>query len=281
MHKKIILVTGGSSYLGLSFLDFVLKVEENIKIYSTYNNNKPKLNNKKLKWIKLDINNINQNFDIYKSVEFIIHLAWSNLENFNSKSHISKILPSHKFFFRKLLSQNKKIKKIIVIGTCLEYGLKYKNCLDESLKPDPNTPYGFAKYELYKYLKDLKPIYKYKLDWCRLFYVYGKAGVRNSLWKKFINQKTLIIRQPSTIRDFIHVDDIAVIIKKMIFSDYENDVINICSGQKNTIKNLIKLWVSKYNSKIKVNFIEEKKTKYQNFWGCTSKLNKFLNMRHN
>ena len=275
--SKIILITGGSSYLGLAFLNLLLKNNKNIKVISTYYKNRPRLRNKNLKWKKLNISNKRHNLYNFKSISFIIHFAWSYLEDFNDKSHITETLPHHKLFFQEIIKQNKKIEKILVIGTCLEYGSIYKNCLNENFKPNPDTPYGIAKYQLYEFLINLKKIHNYKLDWCRLFYVYGNQGVRNSLWKKFLNQKNLLIRQPSTIRDFIHVDEISNIIYKMIFSTKENKIINICSGKKITIKKLLNLWIIKFNSQIKVKFIKERKKKYHNFWGSTAKLNKFLN----
>lgn len=278
--SKIILITGGSSYLGLTFLKLLLKNKKNIKVISTYYKNKPKIKNKNLKWVKLDINNRNLNFLKFISVSYIIHFAWNYLKDFNDKSHITKALPNHKFFFQEVIKQNKNIKKILVIGTCLEYGSIYKDCLNENFKPKPDTPYGIAKYQLYKFLINLKKFHNYQLDWCRLFYVYGNEGIRNSLWKKFLNQKNLIIRQPSTIRDFIHVDEISLIIFKMIFSNTENNIINICSGKKITIEKLLNLWRLKYGSFIKIKFIKEKKKKYQNFWGSVFKLNKFLNSQN-
>ena len=120
--SKIILITGGSSYLGLSFLSHLLKNKKNIKIISTYYKNKPKLKNKNLKWLKLNINKQNLNFHNFKSLSYIIHFAWNYLSDFNNNSHITRALPNHKFFFQEIIKQNKNLKKILVIGTCLEYG---------------------------------------------------------------------------------------------------------------------------------------------------------------
>ena len=272
MNSKTVLITGGSGYVGLKLVQKLSKFK-NLKIIATYHKNKPDLIKKNLKWVNLNILKDNIDYTIFKEVDYLYHLAWNGLDDFSDVIHLTNILPKHKKFLKKLISINPSLKKIIVIGTCLEYGSIYRGKLKENLKPIPDISYGIAKYKLYLFLKKLKNDYNFKLDWCRLFYVYGGDGIRNSLWKSLITKKKLNIKQPGTIRDFIHVNKIALILIKIAFDNRQFDILNVCSGKNWTIKRLIKNWIRVYKLPIKVNFDESDIKIFENFWGDTSKLN--------
>lgn len=251
MQKKI-LITGASGYIGNVLLKKIIK-KKNVKIIATYHKKKPLLSSDNLEWYKLDISKKRFNKKILSNIEYLIHLAWSNLNNFDDKKHINKVLPNHIFFLNKLISINR-FKKIIISGTCFEYGNNYNGMVSENFTANPNIEYGKAKYLLYKEILKLKKKYNFQFDWLRIFYVYGYSGVRKSLWKQLNKSKSINIKNPYFIRDFIHVDKITYFIQKLIFINKSYDILNICSGKSWIIKRTIIYWKKKYNLKIKLSF---------------------------
>lgn len=251
MSKKI-LVTGASGYIGKILIKRIVK-KKNIKILATYCNNKPIFKSKNLDWFKLDISNKKFDLGKFSNIDYLVHLAWSSLDNFDDKRHLSIILPKHIYFLSRIIKLNN-FKKIIIAGTCLEYGDKYQGKLSEELKSNPNINYAKAKFNLYKEVFKLKKKYRFKFDWLRIFYVYGYSGVRNTLWRQMNKKSSLTINYPNSIKDFIHVDEIVNNLYKLIFINKSYNIINVCSGKCWNLKRTINYWKKKYNLKIKVSF---------------------------
>ena len=171
MNSKTVLITGGSGYVGLKLVQKISKFK-NLKIIATYHKNKPDLIKKNLKWVNLNILKDNIDYTIFKEVDYLYHLAWNGLDDFSDVIHLTNILPKHKKFLKKSISINRSLKKIIVIGTCLEYG-KRNGQLKENMRSYPSLPYAKAKLKLLMFLKSYKKKKKFNLTWLRLFYNYG------------------------------------------------------------------------------------------------------------
>jgi dTDP-6-deoxy-L-talose 4-dehydrogenase (NAD+) len=150
MTKKInILLTGASGFIGEHLIKELQKKSNLILSY-----NKKKINNdKNYSVIKLDLNKTNyKKIKKLGKIDTLIHLAWDNLDNFQSKIHIKKNLSKHKNFIKKMI--NLGCKNIIITGTCYEYGLR-EGKLTERLNVKPVVNYAIAKNELRKFLEKL------------------------------------------------------------------------------------------------------------------------------
>lgn len=85
MNNKVLLITGGSSEIGINIINKFLK--KNIKVIAHYNFNLPKLSHKNLKWIQFDFSNpekISEFFikvkDLNCEIDFLV-LASGIIEN--------------------------------------------------------------------------------------------------------------------------------------------------------------------------------------------------------
>ena len=156
----------------------------------------------------------------------MIYLAWGNLNNFNSDLHIKKELPKHYANINKLAKIG--MKNILLSGTCFEYKKK-EGIMNENSKIDPSTKYGLAKDKLRKKLNILKKIYKFKLSWMRIFYIYGHKRDNNNLWSQLIKfskikkNKKFNMSSGEQFRDYIHVKDlskniVSIALKKKLWS---------------------------------------------------------------
>jgi dTDP-6-deoxy-L-talose 4-dehydrogenase (NAD+) len=111
-----------------------------------------------------------------------IHCAWGNVRDTHSLKHIEEELINNYFTIKSIVEYG--IKKILITGTCHEYGLQY-GPLKPSTPTAPITPYGIAKDTLHKLLRALQPQKHFELIWVRLFYMYGDGQNENTILSLF------------------------------------------------------------------------------------------------
>ncbi len=278
-----IAVTGGSGFIGNNLLKILVKNKKNqiINLYRSKKFNHPRVQN-----IKFDLNKkMNKNF--YQNIgkpEYLIHLAWDKLDNYDSKIHL-KILKQNIIFFKNFF--NSPFKKIFVMGTCFEYG-KRSGELKENFKTKPNNHYSKSKDKLKKILFNLFKKKKTLILWGRLFYVFGENQNSRTLYgqiNKSIKGKKKIFNMSrgDQTRDYLYINDVVNIIINLIKKSHKSDVINICSGRPVSLKKLVNDWLKKKKYKIKINYghYEYSKNEAKNFWGNSDKLKKILKSNEN
>ena len=181
-----ILVTGATGFVGTHLITELLKYDHQI-IAAVRNKNSLKDLHDKIKIIEFDLDNLQTGKNYLSeldSPDLLIHLAWQGLPNYKSAFHVEKNLPSHSAFLKNMVDNG--LKKLVVTGTCFEYGMK-DGCLSEETVSDPQNPYAIAKDKLRKFLEDMQLHRSYNLKWIRLFYMYGKGQNANSLLSQLEN----------------------------------------------------------------------------------------------
>ena len=274
-----ILVTGAGGFIGLRVCQ-LLKKKKNTEIIGTYNSNKPKIKNI-----------INKKFDIYKRKKnfykffnkpsILIHLAWSDLDDFNSQNHLKK-LSAQKIFLKNIIKNG--LKNLVVAGTCFEYAKK-NGKHSELDKTKPLTNYGKSKDLLRKFLFRLKRKYKFNITWVRIFYMYGKNYNRETLTNLLINSKRnkkYIQLNKNIKRDFLDVKQVAYRIILLSLKQKNFGVVNICSGKQLSLKSLVKILKNKYKIQPLVKFKNMKNRIYEpkNFYGDTNKFNRIIKINY-
>ena len=271
-----IAVTGGSGFIGRNFINYIQK-KKNVDIVNIYNKNN--LKHPRVKNIKLDLNKkIDKNIFIKLGrPEYLIHLAWSELDNYDSKTHF-KTYRNHLNFIKKFKNTN--IKKIFILGTCSEYG-KRNGELRESFKSKPLNNYAKSKDRLRNSLQKYFSKDKIVILWGRLFYVFGEGQNERTLFGQINNaitmkKKYFNMSKGNQIRDYLDVKDVAKLLFRVLESTKKTTIINICSGKPISLKNLIKKWLKKRKSKlnIKYGYYRNSKKEADRFWGSVTKLKK-------
>lgn len=271
-----IAITGGNGFIGSEVLKLLAK-KKNIETINLYH--KKKSNIKGIVNIKFDYKKKNKNlFTKIGRPDIFIHLAWDSLADHFSKNHFHNSKFSYSFIV-KLLERG--LKKIFIIGTCFEYGVKRKGCLKENFKTTPSNPYAKAKDNLRKklflYLKNKKK--DSILTWGRLFYIYGKDQNSNTLYGQFLkavkNKAKIFNMSPGDqMRDYLHVHEVAKYILILSIYNKQSDVFNICSGKPRKLQKIVLDWKKTYNSKIDLNlgYYNYSPKEPLHFWGNNKKL---------
>ena len=304
--KKKIIITGGLGFIGSKLIKKLIKKykiiiidRSNSRLYKKYNS---------IKIINCDLTNYNLLKKIkFKNIHCLIHLAGQ------SSGPRSYDIPELDLKLNLLSTINivnfcklNKIKKIVFSSSFTVYGdVKNKEQLSEKQKCDPKSFYAISKYASEKYLEKL--CQKYKIGWniLRFFNVYGPGQdlSRNdqgivSIFLDLIrnNNKIPVKGSLDRFRDLIYIDDVIdSIILVIKDKTHINEIYNIGTGKKTTVKDLIQRIAKLYKKekKLKISFSKptpgdllgcyaniQKAKKHLNFkpsTGITEGLNQFKN----
>ena len=252
-----IFITGASGFIGTHLVESLLN--NNFKVICLVRN--PLKNSNLLKkgavLIKGSIEDFSDEiFNDYK-IDVLFHLAWHLVNKVNSVEHLETHYKGQKYFLNKVL--NSSIKKIIIAGSCFEYGMQ-NGLMSTKNKTIPITKYGIAKNKLRKLIEKKSSIYPNKtFFWTRIFYVYGEGQNSKSLYPSLVKaiknkDKSFNLSRGFQIRDFIHVKDVT---KKLIsFLDIDNKgffLHNICSENPKSVREFVEMILKKNNYNLKLN----------------------------
>ena len=248
-NKKIIGYTGKDSFLAKSFIK---KYSEDF-VFRKYKKNINDLNSFK-KWI-------NNNKDINILINFASITSTVKCDKNKSLALRTNSLAPIKMM--KIIN-NLKLKNFtyfLAISSSHVFKKSFKKLNENSLKL-PNNYYGTTKLKLENYIKDNRNDFFFRIGVARIFNYYNKTSTKgffvNDIIRKLRNNNNPIkFKKINTYRDFISIDDISSALFKMIKIKYNNDL-NICSGKKTFLPDIINLLNNKIRNK-KVIFDKKKK----------------------
>ena len=209
--KNIIIVTGGAGFVGSNLIEYLLKKTKkkivSIDNYST-GSKKNHINNKRVKYLKLDTSKIDRLYSQKKRIHTIFHFGefariYQSFKNFD-KCFESNTLGTKAIF--KFCLDNKI--KLIYSATSASLGNSGK---DKNL-----SPYAFTKSKNLELLENFKKWFNFKFEVIYFYNVYGPRqikkgematviGIFEDLYKK---KKPLTIVRPGTqTRRFTHIND--------------------------------------------------------------------------
>lgn len=246
-----ILITGAAGFVGSNILNEINDGKNNITVFDNlktgFIDNLPK----NVNFIKIDCSDekileMNIRFDC------IIHVAGQASKEGSFKD-VFYDLNSNTKSTLVLLEYAKKIncKRFIFISTvCVYGGTTNPGIYNENNEIKFDTFYSIHKHTSEKYLTLYKKHYDIDYTIFRLFTCYGPGqdltnmskGMVGIYLSQFLNKDTDVIvkGELDRYRDFIYVKDVSFIIKdainnKLLF----NDVFNLGSGKKTTIKEVL------------------------------------------
>lgn len=279
-NMKKILVTGATGFIGNYVIKELLKLNvEVIATSASFNKASDFGWFSKVKYIPFNFEAFNATEDYYqffKEPDALIHLAWEGLPNYKSSFHCDINLPRHLALLKNMIENG--LRDITVTGTCFEYGIK-EGCLNENMPSDPNNSYAFAKDNLRKQLQEFQKKNDFKLRWIRLFYMYGKGQNSNSLFSQLDkalanNDEMFNMSGGEQLRDYLPVETVAAYTVKIAMQNEVEGIINCCSGQPISIKQLVKKYLAESGKHIELNLGYYPYTDYEPmaFWGNNKKL---------
>ncbi len=253
-----VLITGATGFIGRKIVETLKAENIEILVLIRTSASEYKIANPELHVIESSIENISEDKLLDLKIDTIIHFAWANVSKVMLESHITEELASQKQFLLKAM--NCGVKKIIISGSCFEYG-KINGALDvNKIIPEPNTCYGIAKNNLRIWLEDyVKEMPDIAVAWMRIFYAYGEGQHERSLYAQLIksienDEKTFNMSRGFQIRDFISVDEIALAVLNNLMNLKPGfKLLNICSGNPVSVRELVEDILRKNNAEMQLN----------------------------
>lgn len=210
----------------------------------------------------------------------LIHLAWEGLPNYRADRHLDSELPVQKAFLEACIRSG--LKHLVVTGTCFEYGMQ-AGALHEGVPASPITTYGKAKDSLRRELERLQGQQEFGLTWLRMFYLYGPGQAPTSLFSQLRNAvathaRTFAMSPGDQIRDFMPVEDAANSIAQLALHGIDGGIVNLCSGQPETVINMVRRWLRDWNASLELQLGAYAYPDYEpfTFWGTRAKLDGLL-----
>jgi len=296
-----VLVTGCAGFLGYHICDELLKINNSTSIigidsindYYSQGIKKKRLKdlkeNKNFLFYKIDISNKKKLKKIFNDHKFeiIIHLAAQAGVRHALKDPESYLDSNIKGFLN--LVDNLKtntVKKFIFASSSSVYGEGKKFPQSEEMKPKPINIYSSTKLLNEEIIRDYSNISKIKFIGLRFFTIYGSHGRPDmflfKLLKSIFKKNSFYLNNYGNhLRDFTHVDDVKMIIKKLIDKKIKTkfQIFNVCSNNPISVLKLTSD-VSKITStNPKIVKIKRHKADVLKTHGSNIKIKKYLNIK--
>lgn len=235
--------------------------------------------------IRADLKDLAKIKDVIKTFapEACIHCAWQGIPDYGED--VSKLNLFNSISLVDLLFKETSCKKLIISGSCFEYG-KIKGICREPETGMPSQFFTWAKQSLYSYTDLMAKNNDRSLIWFRMFYVYGPnqriGSLIPSLVSSFQDRKKLKINKPFNANDFIYMPDAAKAYKLALEKDVVSGIYNIGSGGSTRVIDICRLVEEKLLSSTSISDEIEKnceRTQDVNFYADASKTQKLLGFR--
>ena len=247
--KNLIIVTGGSGFVGSNLIKTLLKkTNKNIISLDNYSsgNKKNHIKDDRVKYLKADTINISKHLkNVKKQIHSIFHFG-----------EFSRIYQSFKKFDECFKSNS--IGSNAVFKFCLKNDIKLiYSATSASLGNNGNdknlSPYAFTKSKNLELLENLRKWFNFKFEVIYFYNVYGPGQIKvgdmatvvGIFENQYSNNKPLTIVKPGTqTRRFTHIDDT---INTCIEAWKKNKCLHYSISHKESysIKNLAKMFKTK------------------------------------
>lgn len=270
--KKNILIIGSTGFMGQNIIEKLLDTECNMILLVRDSSKVPNhfYNHGSITIIKINLKNIIslKKCIINHDINIVIHLASglipsSSYKEFNKEMN-EIIIPTYTLL--EYLSENNI--KIVFFSSG---GTIYGNVKEESVKEDhvlrPINYYGYSKLMIENHIQFLHRTKNLSFLILRPSNVYGKhqrldaqqGFIAVAIGKLLSNSPLEIWGDGEVIRDYIDVEDLALLTNKIINSDITNKILNIGSGQGTSLNQIIKYLEINTGKRIKVHYKNSRK----------------------
>ena len=212
----------------------------------------------------------------------VIHIAWQDIPDYSQRK--SRLNLNLSIDFLDFILDDTDCKKIIVSGSCWEYGKKQGAC-NESDPVNIESYFTWAKHALNQYLSIKCAEKGVALNWFRIFYIYGPGQREWSLIPTLIKSigeaKSPSLNSPMNKNDFVYVSDVALAFAKAVEMDLPSGIYNLGSGESTSVYDVCRIVEKQLLGSTTIShnvMYNGAETESVNFWADMSKTKEELNM---
>ena len=239
-----ILVTGATGFIGRPVLDLLTRNDHQVLALVRPPHDVAGIENSSVRCLRGDLADLASLKPEIRSFdpEAVIHLAWQGIPDFSPS--LCQLNLSQSIALIDLLIKETRCQKIVMSGSCYEYGRSQGPC-EESQLTAPASFFTLAKSSLYQYASLRCQEKKISCVWMRPFYVYGpgqrKKSLIPTLIDAFSNQTAPGINNPFNANDFIYVEDVAEGFCRAAGTDVPSGIYNLGSGHATSVIDICEL----------------------------------------
>ena len=253
MEQKKYIVTGGAGFIGSHIVDALIARGDSVVVIDDLSSGNIENINKKAVFHRVDIRDVDALRKVFdQSVQGIFHCAAIVSVQY-SIEHPEETEMINVEGTRNVLkvASEKGVIRVIFCSSAAVYGETTETAVNESVKANPQSPYGKDKLEgeieCIRYAKDTN----LETVILRYFNVFGTRQRGDSSYAgviaRFIELRNeskplTIFGDGSQTRDFVNVKDVvSANLKAMDTSSISGEVINIGSGKATSVKEIAKI----------------------------------------
>lgn len=227
-------------------------------------------------------------FDLYNSnswnnllgcnPETAILLSWPGLPNVQKSFHITQNLMATVQLVEQLV--NAGIKRIVIAGTCYEYGLQ-NGAMHEDQSTNPFNLYAVAKDSLRRVVASLCDQHHVIWCWLRIFYAYGEGQNPQSFIPSLeqaiqAGKGTFPMSSGRQLLDFVSVDEVANQLLLLALHPKAAGIYNGGSGSPQSLREVAEGRIAALGSSIQLSLGVYPDRSYEPlaFWADMTRLNK-------
>ena len=167
--------------------------------------------------------------------EWCIHLAWDGLPDY-SVARCQANLDANVRLLQTLVRA--RVQRVVVAGSCWEYGSAV-GAVREETSPIDCGVFAATKHAVRRTLDGVSREVGFDYRWARIFFAYG-PGQRSvslipHLHASLTRGSVPTLRQPDTVQDFVHVDDVARGLLMLTQCQAPSGIFNLGSGQPTSV----------------------------------------------
>jgi len=241
MNSPRILLTGGTGFIGSSLLYSLDQLGFEVM---TMCRSEPNNAYQNITWLEADL----LDAETYEtqiaefSPNIVVHLAWQGLPDYSLNNSLINLSLTIRFL--SFVTRLKSCRKVIVAGSCWEYGNTVGECHEE-MSLSPTSYFAWAKNSIRTWLELHCEQNKIEYVWLRIFYVYGPgqrpASIVPSILSSLINKEEPYIQNPFNANDYVYIDDVVNAFLISINKSFLSGTYNIGSGKSVRVLEILNL----------------------------------------
>jgi nucleoside-diphosphate-sugar epimerase len=174
--------------------------------------------------------------------EYIIHCSWEGV-GARQRDDWSVQLSNLNFLSNLLVVvRNCDVVRFIALGSQAEYG-NFNGEIDESSIPRPETAYGSVKIICQQLIHSFSEKNNINWLWLRLFSFFGEGESSEwfipSITQKLLNGEVVEMTKGEQVYSYMYVEDLADLVVKIIKTECESGIYNICSKNAISLRELV------------------------------------------
>src|SRR6056297_403233 len=231
VHKKEILITGVSGFVGTNLVRYLLEKEKDVHITGASRNKKSILN------LQPPLKECISNDEIYEtpiSSYSYVHLSgkvYDVRDKNNEEEYYKANFEATKKLFDHFIN-DRASKKFVFLSTIHVLTESPEVILDEEYNPEPFTPYGKSKYLAEKYIqKNCPPDKDYYILRPSMIHGPGNKGNLNLLYNLIEKGIPYPVGAINNRRSFVSIENLCFAIYELIIGNVEKGLYHIADDE--------------------------------------------------